>query len=134
VGIGTLSRAGFILSPSGANNEGYPASVPANGPSEEHKAFTHQVYDGGNNHLHANPYPNVAGPGQAQLCEAGNEKYIPGQVLTTNLPATEVTDNREFTKRDEGLYGEKYPASTLQALGLKTTAAASTGKGKGKGK
>jgi ABC-type transporter Mla subunit MlaD len=134
VGIGTLSRAGFILSPSGANNEGYPASAPANGPSEEHRAFTHQVYDGGNNHLHANPYPNVAAAGQPQVCEAGNEKYIPGQVVTGNLPSSDVYDNREFTKRDEDLYGNKYPNSTLQALGLSTKAPASTAKGKGKHK
>ena len=30
-----------------------------------------------NNHLHANLYPNTAGPGQPQVCEAGNETYIP---------------------------------------------------------
>ncbi len=137
VGIGTLSRAGFILSPSGANNEGYPASAPANGPSEEHKPFTHQVFDAENNHLHANPYPSVSGPGEAQLCEAGNELYIPKQVVTGNLPAADVTNKREFTKREENVYGEKYPPTTLTALGVATapkSTAKSKSKGKGKGK
>ncbi len=145
-GIGTFSRAGFILSPSGVNNEGYPAAAPANGPSEEHAAITHAIFDAHNNHLHANPYPNVSGPGQPQLCEAANEKYIPDQVVTSNLPASDVLTNREFTKREDGLYGEKYSAATLKALGIsasRSTSSAASGeapakkkaaKGKGKGK
>ena len=35
IGVGTVARAGFVLSPSGPNNEGYPSSAPANGPSTE---------------------------------------------------------------------------------------------------
>ena len=29
--------------------------------------------------LHTNPYPYTAAPGQHDLCEAGNEPYLPGQ-------------------------------------------------------
>ncbi len=46
----------------GPNNEGLPSRAPANGPSEY-------------NHLHFNPYPNTAAPGQVRECEAGNERY-----------------------------------------------------------
>jgi phospholipid/cholesterol/gamma-HCH transport system substrate-binding protein len=109
------------------NNEGYPASAPANGPSEEHIAGTTKVVDKNNNHLHANMYPNVGAPGQPRVCEAGNENYIAGQVEIGNLPASQVGKNREFTSREDNLYGEKYPEATLKALGL------SKSKSKGKG-
>ena len=127
VGIGTLARAGFILAPTGANNEGYPASAPANAPSEEHIANSNKVIDKNNNHLHANMYPNVAGPGQPKVCEAGNETYIPGKVEIGNLPASSATKNREFTSREQNLYGEKYPESTLKALGLTSSKSKSGG-------
>src|SRR6202035_2840140 len=59
VGVGTLARSGFLLSPTGVNNPGYPASAPANGPSTDHAFHSTVTID--NNHVHANPYPNVAG-------------------------------------------------------------------------
>jgi ABC-type transporter Mla subunit MlaD len=59
---GTWQRFVIIPTPDGPNNEGGPASAPANGPTPE-------------NHLHTNPYPNTAAPGQTQECEAGNERY-----------------------------------------------------------
>jgi virulence factor Mce-like protein len=126
VGLGTLARAGFVLSPTGPNNEGYPSSAIANGPSEEHELNSTKIID--NNHLHANPYPFVAGPGQPQLCEAGNETYIPGQAVTSNVPAAQVAKNREFTTRSQNLFGEPYPAATQQALGLTTTKPKGTSK------
>jgi len=132
VGIGTLTRAGLVLAPSGPNNEGYPASAPANGPSVEHVFGSTAIID--NNHVHANPYPNVGGPGQAKVCEAGNEGYEKGKALVGNLPASLVAKNREITSRSENLYGEKYPASTLKDLGLvkakKVTKKAKKGKRK----
>jgi ABC-type transporter Mla subunit MlaD len=129
VGIGTLSRASLVLAPSGPNNEGYPASAPANGPSVEHLFGSTAIID--NNHVHANPYPNVAGPGQPKVCEAANEGYEKGKAAVGNLPAALVAHNREITNRSENLYGEKYPASTLKDLGLvKATKKAKKGKGK----
>jgi virulence factor Mce-like protein len=119
IGVGTLARAGFKLAPTGPNNEGYPSSAPANGPSPEFEAVTHRLIpDTGANHLHANPYPNVAGPGQPQVCEAGNEGWPPGHAEVGNLPASAVAKNREVTSRELDLFGEKYPSATLKALGL----------------
>jgi phospholipid/cholesterol/gamma-HCH transport system substrate-binding protein len=57
----------------GPNNEGGPSDAPANGP-------------GVHNHLHTNPYPNAAAPGQTNECEAGNEKYALGQTVIGNTP------------------------------------------------
>jgi virulence factor Mce-like protein len=116
IGIGTLARAGFVLTPTGPNNEGFPSSAPANGGSTETAANHKTVIE--NNYLHVNPYPNVAGPGQPQLCEAGNETYVPKQAVTGNLPASDVSSNREITSREDDLFGEKYPSATLKALGL----------------
>ncbi|HYM45871.1 MAG TPA: MlaD family protein [Solirubrobacteraceae bacterium] len=117
IGIGTLARAFPVLSPTGPNSEGFPSSAPANGPSVEHvSAGSSAIVD--NNHVHVNPYPNVAGPGQPRLCEAGNEKYLVGKAVIGNVPAGSATSNREITTREQNLFGQKYPSSTLQALGL----------------
>jgi ABC-type transporter Mla subunit MlaD len=117
VGVGTLARAGFVLSPIGPNNEGFPSSAPANGPSTEPlEKGSKAILD--NNHLHVNPYPQVAGPGQSPVCEAGNETYIPGQAQLSTLPAADVAKNRELTSRSQNLFSETYPTATLQALGL----------------
>jgi virulence factor Mce-like protein len=119
VGIGTLARSGFVLAPNGPNNEGYPSSAIANGPSVDHPFGSTAVIE--DNHVHANPYPNVAGPGQAKVCEAANETYLPGKLVAGNLPAASVAKNREITTRSQNVYGEKYPASTLKDLGLSKT-------------
>jgi hypothetical protein len=116
VGIGTLDRAAIVLSPNGPNNEGYPSATYAHGPSVEKEFFGNPV---NNNFLHVNPYPNVAGPGQRKVCEAGNEVFIPGQAVLANLPAANVTNNREITTREQNLFGERYPSATLKNLGLK---------------
>jgi virulence factor Mce-like protein len=59
--------------PSGPNSEGSPASAPANGPELA-------------NHLHYNPYPSTAAPGQSRGCEAGNERYAAGQTVIGPSP------------------------------------------------
>jgi len=64
--------------PEGPNSEGVPASAPANGP-------------GVSNHLHYNPYPNTASPGQPFECEAGNELYTKGQTVIGNVPGNQGT-------------------------------------------
>jgi ABC-type transporter Mla subunit MlaD len=61
--------------PDGPNSEAGPASAPANGPSIRVK-----------NHLHSNPYPRTAAPGQDKVCEAGNERYVPGQIVIGRSP------------------------------------------------
>ncbi|HTW41708.1 MAG TPA: MlaD family protein [Solirubrobacteraceae bacterium] len=134
VGVGTLARAGIVLSPNGPSAEGFPSSQPANGPSIEREAVAGgqgAIID--NNHLHANPYPNVAGPGQPRLCEAGNEEYVPGQMLVGNLPEGKSATNREITSREENLFGEKYSPEQLRALGLSTSSSKSKSKSSSKG-
>jgi virulence factor Mce-like protein len=56
----------------GPNNEGGPSEAPADGP-------------GRHNHLHMNPYPNTAAPGQTRECEGGNERYAVGQSVIGNV-------------------------------------------------
>jgi hypothetical protein len=63
----------IVATPLGPNNEGTMSSAPANGPSAA-------------NHLHTNPYPNTASPGQPRECEAGNEPYQVGRTVTSNPP------------------------------------------------
>jgi ABC-type transporter Mla subunit MlaD len=121
LGVGTIARAGVVLAPVGENNEGYPSNGIANGPSYEKQVGAPKAEDTMKNHLHANPYPRTSAPGQpSNICEAGNETYVIGRPITTNLPLNLVAKNREFTSRSQNLYGETYPASTLSALGIKT--------------
>jgi virulence factor Mce-like protein len=83
---GTWQRFIILPSPStlegavGPNNEIGPAAAPANGPLED-------------NHLHTNPYPNTASPGQTRECEAGNERYrdTAGQTIIGNQPGNQGT-------------------------------------------
>ncbi len=65
----------------GPNSEGGPASAPANGPTRA-------------NHLHYNPYPNTGAPGQSNGCEAGNEKYAPGETVIGQARETYGTTTR----------------------------------------
>jgi virulence factor Mce-like protein len=115
IGNGTLARAAIVLSPVGPNAEGFPSSGPANGPSIERESLGRPV---NNDFVHANPYPNVAGPGQPRLCESGNENYAVGKQVIGNLPAGGSANNRELTTREQNLFGERYPSATLRALGL----------------
>ncbi len=116
IGVGTLARASIVLAPTGPNNEGFPSSAPANGPSTEKAFGSSAIID--NDHVHLNPYPNVAGPGQARLCEAGNEHYEAGKLVSGNNLAANVDTNRELTGREQNLFGQKYSSETLKNLGL----------------
>jgi ABC-type transporter Mla subunit MlaD len=69
---GTWQRFIIVATPQGPNNEGGPSSSPANGPTVE-------------NHLHTNPYPNTAAPGQPRECEAGNEPFRVGETVIGNV-------------------------------------------------
>jgi ABC-type transporter Mla subunit MlaD len=74
---GTWQRFIIVATPVGPNSEGTPSSAPANGPSVD-------------NHLHSNPYPNTASPGQPRECEAGNERYRAGRTVIGNVPGTQA--------------------------------------------
>jgi virulence factor Mce-like protein len=67
--------------PEGPNSESSQASAPANGPTSE-------------NHLHFNPYPQAAAPGQGGICEAGNEKYVRGRTIIGHAPELWGTTTR----------------------------------------
>jgi ABC-type transporter Mla subunit MlaD len=76
---GTWQRFIIIPTPQGPNSESGPSSAPANGPAPA-------------NHLHANPYPNSASPGQSPVeCEGGNEPYTVGQTIVGNSPGNQGT-------------------------------------------
>jgi virulence factor Mce-like protein len=75
---GTWERFIIIVTPAGPNSEGTPSSAPANGPTPD-------------NHLHVNPYPNAASPGQTQECEAANERYLTGKTVIGNVPGNQGT-------------------------------------------
>jgi hypothetical protein len=79
---GTWQRFVIIPTPEGPNNEGGPASAPADGPTPD-------------NHLHTNPYPNTAAPGQTAECEGGNERYLVGDTLIGNVPGSQGTVTQE---------------------------------------
>ncbi len=76
--------------PTGPNNEGGASSAPANGGSDRA------------NHLHYNPYPNTASPGQSpQECEAGNEPYTKGVTTIGNAPGNQGLETRGQLKEGE---------------------------------
>ena len=88
---GTWQRFIIVATPQGPNNEGGPSSAPANGPTSD-------------NHLHSNPYPNTAAPGQPKECEAGNEPYAPGKTVIGNAPG----------KQQAATEGDQVMAATRQ--------------------
>jgi virulence factor Mce-like protein len=73
---GTWQRFIIVAAPVGPNSESGPSSAPANGPTID-------------NHLHTNPYPNTASPGQPRECESGNEPYLAGRTVIGNVPGTQ---------------------------------------------
>jgi hypothetical protein len=82
---GTWQRFMVVAAPTlrssnvfGPNNEGFPSSGVADGPQVE-------------NHLHFNPYPNTAAPGQERECEAGNEPFARGQTTLGNIAGNQGT-------------------------------------------
>jgi ABC-type transporter Mla subunit MlaD len=111
IGVGTVARVAPVLSPNGLNSEGFPASAPANGPSVDLPFQSTAVID--DNHVHVNPYPNVAGPGQPRECEAANEPYIKGKAVIGNVPGN-VGTGHEATTRTQNLFGQTYPSATLK--------------------
>jgi virulence factor Mce-like protein len=68
--------------PEGPNSESTFASAPANEPGSRE------------NHLHFNPNPQTAAPGQDNVCEAGNEKYVTGETVIGHAPELWGTTTR----------------------------------------
>jgi virulence factor Mce-like protein len=73
--------------PEGPNSESTFASAPADDPADRE------------NHLHYNPYPQTAAPGQNEVCEAGNEKYATGKTVIGRSPELWGTDTRGQVKK-----------------------------------
>lgn len=79
---GNWLQALAFAPPEGPNSESGLAAAPANGPDRA-------------NHLHYNPFPRTAAPGQGNVCEAGNEKYAPDRTVIGRAPALWGTTTRE---------------------------------------
>jgi virulence factor Mce-like protein len=85
-----------VAPPDGPNSEVGPASAPADGGATADERAR--------NHLHANPYPFVGGPGQNRICLAGNENYAltAGQTLIGNPPGQAPKKNPKPPRRLNG--------------------------------
>jgi ABC-type transporter Mla subunit MlaD len=92
--IGSFLRFGILALPQNPNSEAGPSSEPENGPAADR--IKEPLRD--DSFLHSNPYPNTAAPGQPHECEAGNEKYLPGQQVIGNQPSLQPAKT-EPTKR-----------------------------------
>jgi virulence factor Mce-like protein len=76
-----------FAAPEGPNSESTFASAPADDPDPKKVK----------NHLHYNPYPQTAAPGQKGVCEAGNEKYVRGETVIGHSPELFGTKTRTTT-------------------------------------
>jgi virulence factor Mce-like protein len=85
-GLGNWLQFISFAPPEGPNSESTFASAPANGNPADPKKLK--------SFLHYNPYPRTAAPGQENVCEAGNEKYVKGQTVIGNAPELWGTDTR----------------------------------------
>jgi virulence factor Mce-like protein len=68
--------------PEGPNSESSFAAAPANQEGDVE------------NHVHYNPNPQTAAPGQGKVCEAGNEKYVKNETVIGHAPELWGTDTR----------------------------------------
>ncbi len=84
---GTAARVVLVAINAVTNGEAVLAAKPAEGP------------DGtGVGHLHSNPYPNTAAPGQVRECEAGQEPFQAGKVVIGNVPGNQDAVTESETK------------------------------------
>jgi ABC-type transporter Mla subunit MlaD len=97
--LGNWFNAIAFQPPGGPNSEGGPASAPANGGIDPSTGRKNRL-----NHLHSNPYPNTAAPGQPKECEAGNERYELGVTRIGNTPRNDgfKTDGQSKKQLGEG--------------------------------
>ncbi len=98
-GLGGWFNATTFQPPEGPNSESGPASAPANGGSDAAKG---KFFNSKFNHLHSNPYPNTAAPGQPKECEAGNEHYELGVTRIGNTPGNDGIKTAEQSEKQLG--------------------------------
>ena len=99
--LGNWINAISFQAPSGPNSEGMPASAPANSPEPANEQKFLLTGQGKANHLHSNPYPNTAAPGQPKECEAGNEVYKKGVTVIGNTSRNDGTVTSGQTKKQK---------------------------------
>ncbi len=92
--VGTMLAVNAIAPPQLPNSEAGPASAPADGPPATRGPQSSLEDD---SYLHSDPYPFTAAPGQPHICEAGNERYVPGRQVIGTAPVTQ--NGTEHTKR-----------------------------------
>ena len=101
----TLAFKNLVLSTNGTNGSGrwlnFISFAPPTGPNAESGPSSAPADEAGSseNHLHYNPYPKTAAPGQEGICEAGNEKYVTGQTIIGNSPEVWGTTTRGQVKK-----------------------------------
>lgn len=100
--LGNWINAIAFETPNGPNAEGGPASAPANSPEPPDEQKFLITGEGKANHLHSNPYPNTAAPGQPKECEAGNERYEVGVTRIGNTPRKDGIKTSGQTKKQLG--------------------------------
>jgi virulence factor Mce-like protein len=94
--VGSMLRVLAITLPQVPQSEAGPSSRPADGPSQQTLVKRDHltpieaslVQD---SYLHSDPYPKTAAPGQGDVCEAGNERYIAGRTVIGTAPVTQRT-------------------------------------------
>jgi virulence factor Mce-like protein len=69
---------------------------PPEGPNSESTFAAAPADEAGDveNHLHYNPNPQTAAPGQGKVCEAGNEKYVTSETIIGHSPELWGTTTR----------------------------------------
>ena len=100
-GLGGWVNATTFQPAEGPNSESGFAAAPANGGSDPAKG---PFFKSSLNHLHSNPYPNTASPGQPKECEAGNEKFEREVSVTRigNTPGNDGIVTADQTKKQLG--------------------------------
>ncbi len=117
IGVGTVARAGFVLAPTGPNNEGFPSSAPANGPSIEHGSTAPRSST--TTTCTRTPTRTSQGPGSRRCAKpatrptlrAGDDRQLPRRACRTTAnsrPAKQNSVRRKVPRRDaEGARSEQ---------------------------
>ncbi|HMI82250.1 MAG TPA: MlaD family protein [Solirubrobacterales bacterium] len=94
----TLAFENLVLSTTGTNGIGrwlnFISFAPPTGVNAESGPSSAPASEGSVSHLHYNPFPKTAAPGQGKVCEAGNEKYAGGKTVIGNASSLWGTTTR----------------------------------------